>query len=352
MSWATAARPGGAPRGARADRGTAAGILVGLSALFLLTVLLGTVAGTVPLAPGRVLAALFGLPVSQETHIIVWAIRLPRVVLGALVGAALALAGAVLQGLLRNPLADPGLLGVSAGAGFAAVVAIAAGAATASLWVLPFWAFCGALVASALVYAMALRQGRTSVLTLILAGVAVSALFGAGTTLVLTLHMGTADVSSMFGWLFGSLDGALWRQDAVLAPLVAFGALGMLRYARDLNLLATGEDGAAALGVAVERSRQILLVLAALMTGAAVAMSGVVSFVGLMVPHILRLLVGADHRRLLPASVLGGATFVVLADLVARVVVRPAELNLGVVTAILGVPFFLYLLGRTAGGGA
>lgn len=325
-------------------RPSAAWAFVALLLLLVISSVLALGFGTVSLPPAQVVRALVGLPVPPTTHAIIVAVRLPRVLLAVLVGSGLALSGAVLQGVFRNPLADPGLIGVSAGGGFGAVLAIALGVSARGLWTLPLWALVGALVASGLVYLMATRHGRTPVLTLILAGVAVSALFGAGTTLLLTLSAGNTDMQAMLGWLYGSLDGALWRQNAVLACFVLAGGTAMALFARDLNLLAMGEDGAAALGVPVERVRRELLCLAALVTGAAVAASGMIAFVGLIAPHLLRRLVGADHRALLPASLVGGAAFVVLADLLARVVARPAEINLGVVTAVLGVPFFLYLL--------
>ena len=332
-----------------AGRLSPVGVCAALGLMLLASVIVATALGTVGVPLGQVLRALAGWPVAQAWHDIVLAIRLPRVLMAAMAGGALALSGAVLQGLFRNPLADPGLLGVSSGAGFAAVVAIALGIAPRGIWLLPLWAFGGALVASAAVYLLAMRQGRTPVLTLVLAGVAVSAFFAAGTTLVLTQSALNSDVRAMLNWLYGGLDGVLWRQDAILVPFVALGGAGMALFARDLNVMATGEEGASALGVPVETARRALLVLASLVTGAAVSVTGPIAFVGLIVPHILRMLVGADHRVLLPTSLLGGAVFLVLADLLARVAIRPAEINIGVVTAILGVPFFLYLLRRTGG---
>ena len=325
------------------------GAALALLLLILAAAMLAAIAfGSVTIPPAQVVATLLGRPAPPQASTILLAIRLPRVVLAALVGAALAQGGAVMQGVFRNPLADPGLLGISAGAGFAAVAAIGLGVATQGLWMLQGVAFGGAVLAAGLVYALAVRHGRTPVLTLVLAGVAVSALFAAGTTLLLTLGAMSDDVRAMLQWLYGGLDGALWRQDAVLAPVVAVGGALMLLFARELNLVSAGEEGAAALGVPVELARRVLLALVALVTGAAVAAAGPVAFVGLMVPHILRRFVGADHRALLPACLVGGAAFVVLADLLARVALRPAEINLGVVTAILGVPFFLYLLRRAS----
>jgi len=325
----------------------APGLALGALVVFLgLAMLVATTFGSVGLPVAQVVRALVGLPAPPTVRTIVVVIRLPRVVMAALVGAGLAVGGAVMQGVFRNPLADPSLLGISAGAGFAAVLAIALGLGAGSLWSLQGFAFVGALLAALLVHGLASRHGRTPVLTLVLAGVAVSALFAAGTTWLLTVGGQGDSVRAMLQWLYGSLDGALWRQDAVLAPLVAAGSGLMLLFAREINLLAVGEEGALALGVSVEAVRRVLLALVALVTGAAVAAAGPVAFVGLMVPHLLRMLVGADHRVLLPASVIGGAAFLVLADLLSRVVARPAEINLGVVTAILGVPFFLYLLRR------
>ncbi len=322
-------------------------LVLALAAAMLAAVALGSV--DVPL--GQVVAVLAGRPAAAATRAIVLAIRMPRVVMAALTGGGLALSGAVMQGVFRNPLADPGLLGISAGAGFAAVLGIALGVGHTGLWTLQACTFAGALAGAALVYVLAVQHGRTPVLTLVLAGVAVSALFAAGTTLLLTLGPFAADVQAMLQWLYGSLDGALWRQDAALLPFVLVGGGLMVLFARELNLLATEEEGAASLGVPVERMRRVLLGLVALVTGAAVAAAGPIAFVGLMVPHMMRLLVGADHRILLPASLVGGGAFLVLADLAARTVAAPAELNLGVVTALLGVPFFLYLLRRAVRGG-
>ncbi len=342
----------GRPRQGSAPLVSAPGAVLGGLALLLVVASGCAIAfGSVSVPAGPLVRALLGLPVGPRTASIVLAIRLPRVVMAALAGCALAQSGAVLQGLFRNPLADPGLLGVSSGAGFAAVCAIALGLEVHGLWILPLCAFAGAILATATVYVLAVRRGRMPVLTLILAGVAVSALFAAGTTLVLTVSALSQNVLAMLNWLFGGLNGILWRQDATVAPFVLLGGAAMCLFGRELNLLAAGEEGAAALGVPVEPVRRMLLALTALVTAAAVAAAGPIAFVGLMVPHMLRLLIGADHRLLLPASMLGGASFLVLADLVARVVVRPGEINLGVVTALVGVPFFLYLLRRATRGG-
>ena len=311
----------------------------------------GVLLGTVPLPPLAVLATLLGRRGPRATPLvrdIVLELRLPRVALGALVGGGLAESGAVLQGLFRNPLADPALLGISSGAGFAVVLATTLHLGTGSLWALPAFGFAGGLLATAAVVFLGSTHGRTPVLTLVLAGVAVSALFGAGITLLLTLQPLT-QVQTAFAWLYGGLDGASWAGVVVLLPFVLGGGLVAAAFSRELNLLATDEDGAFTLGVAVERSRRVLLLVVALITGACVALSGPVAFVGLIVPHILRRVVGADHRGLLPVSLLGGATLVVLADLAGRTLDAPAEINLGVVTAFVGVPFFLYLLRRETG---
>jgi iron complex transport system permease protein len=288
-----------------------------------------------------------GMELDQRDFVIVNAIRLPRILIGALVGAALACAGATMQGVFRNALADPGLLGTTAGGGFAAVFVITTGIASSFLLILPTAAFVGALSASLIVYSLSMMRGRADVPTLILAGLAISALFSALTTLLL---IGTKDynaVQAALSWLFGGLQGRGWDHlRAVVIPVIA-PILFAFAYGRDLNILLSGEEAAQSLGVNVARTRFILLALTALMTGAAVSVAGGVGFVGLIVPHMLRLVVGPDHRVLLPASALGGAVFLVVVDMAARLVIQPVELQVGVLTSLLGAPFFLFLLWRT-----
>ncbi|MHB8627971.1 MAG: FecCD family ABC transporter permease [Aggregatilineales bacterium] len=287
-----------------------------------------------------------GLSLPQSDFTIIWTIRLPRILIGALVGAALAGSGATLQGLFRNPLADPGLLGVGAGGALAAVIAITSGLAAVSLWTLPAFAFVGALSAAALIYTLAVVRGRADSMTLLLAGIAVNAFLGA---VISALELLTRDynaIMAILGWLVGGLSGRGWEHLAVAVLPVSVGLIGVFVYSRDLNLLWAGEDTAQSLGVDVPRVRLILLVLTALMTGAAVSIAGGIGFVGLIVPHALRLIVGPDYRVLLPASALGGAVFLTLADTISRLLIQPVELQVGIVTALCGAPFFLFLLWR------
>ncbi|WP_440008545.1 vitamin B12 ABC transporter permease BtuC [Halomicrococcus sp. SG-WS-1] len=271
---------------------------------------------------------------------IVVVLRLPRIALAAVVGFALATAGVVMQGFFRNPMADPSIIGVSAGAAVGAVTTIAFSVAVP--FALPLFAFVGALVAAFGVYLLATENGRTPVATLLLAGVAVQTLLGAVVSFLL-LHSGESLREAVF-WLMGHLNYSSWDKILVALPVSLVGFVVLFAYAEDLNVLLLGEEDAQTLGVEVERTKRLLLAVASVVTAAAVAVSGVIGFVGLVVPHVMRLLVGPDHRILLPTSALAGATFLVATDTVARSAVGGAELPVGVVTAFLGAPFFLYLL--------
>jgi iron complex transport system permease protein len=276
-----------------------------------------------------------------ESHqVIVLRLRLPRIALGAVVGFSLAAAGTVMQGFFRNPMADPSIVGVSSGAAVGAVAVLVAPVEIP--FGLPAAAFLGATVAAFGVYAIATEGGRTPVATLLLAGVAVQTFLGAVVSFML-IHAGRSLREAVF-WLMGHLQNATWGKVGVTAPVAVAGFVFLLAYARDLDLLLLGEEEAAALGVEVERTKRVLLAVASVLTGAAVAVSGVIGFVGLVVPHIMRLLVGPDHRVLLPTSAVAGAAFLVATDTVARS--GAAELPVGVVTAFLGAPFFLFLLRR------
>ncbi len=349
------APPGTTPKSpeTRPRRSRAALWLAGLALAVVAAVAVATALGsaTIPLPAvlrvlGRSAVGLPPLPGDQVWTTIILQVRLPRVLLAGLVGLGLATAGAVMQGLFRNPLADPGMLGVSSGGALGAVVAIYLGLAGERLWVVPTCAFAGATLSAFLVYRLAVVQGRTPLALLLLTGLALSSLLASATTFLLTISQEFV-LREIVYWLMGSLDGRGWRHLAVTVGPVAVGTLALAGYGRELNLLLLGEEVAQAGGLAVEGRKRWLLVLVSLVTGTVVAVSGTISFVGVIVPHLMRLLVGPDHRLLLPASALAGATFLILADLVARVAVRPAELHLGVVTAFVGVPFFLYLLRRT-----
>ncbi len=283
---------------------------------------------------------------ARTDELVIERLRLPRIAVGALVGMALGVAGATMQGLFRNPMADPGIIGVSAGGAAAAVIVIAAGVSSAFYLALPFFAFLGALGAAFLVYGIAAIGGRFSMATLLLAGVAVSSFLGALVSAVLVIESDNYSIREILFWLAGGLDGRTWEHARLAAPLVLGGAGVILLLSRDLNLLMLGDEDARALGVRVAIVRPLLIGAAAMVTGAAVAFSGTIAFVGLVVPHVIRLLAGPDHRVLVPASALGGALFVVVADTIARTVIEPAELRVGVITAFVGAPFFIFLLLR------
>lgn len=277
---------------------------------------------------------------------VLWDIRLPRIALGVVVGASLAAAGACMQGTFANPLAEPGVVGVSSGAALGAVVQIAIGLTLAGTWTLAAFAFVGGLATVTLVYVSARHDGRTEVVTLVLAGVAINAFAGALIGL-LTYVSNDEQLRSITFWSLGSLAQATWSKVGVVGPLALAGLVVAFTQARRLDLLALGERSARGLGVDLERLRIVTLAVVALLTAASVAVSGVVLFVGLVVPHLVRMLAGPRHRVLLPAAALGGALVLVLADVVARTLVSPAELPLGVLTALIGSPFFFVLLRRT-----
>ena len=284
-------------------------------------------------------------PVSDADQAIVWLIRTPRVIVAGLVGAALAAAGTQLQGVFRNPLAESSIIGVSQGAALGAVIAFISGlTASSALW-LPLAAFVGAFLALFTVYLIASRSGRAPVATLLLAGIALGAMITACSSLLISLSFVDWQIAGeIVFWLMGGLDSRTWTHVLICAPFVVLGLLVAFWYSRDLDLLLLGEETATALGVDVEPVRRAVLVSAALLTASAVAVSGVVGFVGLVVPHALRLVLGPSHRMLLGGSVVTGATFVIACDLLARTVNPPDEIRLGIVTAAFGAPFFLYLL--------
>ncbi|WP_336810188.1 FecCD family ABC transporter permease [Bosea sp. MMO-172] len=314
--------------------------------------------GAIAIAPGRV-AEILMARLTGDTNLlegrdvlVVLNIRLPRVLLGLLVGAGLAVSGALMQGLFRNPLADPGLVGVSSGAGLAAAATIVLGdrflAGTMMklpFAALPFGAFCGGLITTLALYLISTRGGRTSVATMLLAGVALGAMAGALTGL-LSFISDDRQLRDLTFWSLGSLGGASWTKLSVVAPIILPLLLLMPLLARGLNGLMLGEAEAYHLGIPVQRIKALAILLVALAVGASVASAGMVGFVGIVVPHLIRLSVGPDHRLLLPLSALGGAMLLVGADIVARLIVVPAELPIGIVTATIGAPFFLWLLLR------
>ncbi len=285
--------------------------------------------------------------VSEAERTIVWLVRTPRVLVAACVGASLAVAGAQLQGLFRNPLASPDVIGSSSGGALGAVVALASGLAMKSLFYMPVLSFVGALLSLFLVYAIATKHGRTPVATLLLAGVALNALIGAATSFVITVNWISFEISQeIIFWLLGGLDNRTWEHVWLILPCFAVGLAVAMLFARDLDVLLLGEEAALAVGTNVEQVKRVLITGAALLTGGAVAVSGMIGFVGLVVPHIVRLVLGPKHRQLLPASALTGALFLIIADILARTLQKPQEIRLGIITAFFGAPFFLYLLLR------
>ena len=333
-------------------------LFIGLGALCLLTIWLSLALGPVSLPLFDTLRAalrLMGVPIQgqglEQAELILGQIRLPRTLLGLAVGGVLALSGVAMQGLFRNPLADPALVGVSSGASLGAAIAIVGGVALGGLpeflgpYLLSFCAFVGGLAVTALVYRVGRRNGQTHVGVMLLAGIALTALAGSIVGFF-TYLADDATLRTLTFWNLGSLNGASYARLWPLLVVTAGVALWLPRRAKALNALLLGESEAGHLGINVEGLKRELVLCTALGVGAAVAAAGMISFIGLVVPHLVRLLAGPDHRVLLPASVLAGATLLLFADLIARLALAPAELPIGIVTAFLGAPFFLYLLLR------
>lgn len=332
----------------RHTRLQATGWFTGLTALLGVTVVWAASVGSAPIGPitvARVILDSLGIssfdPTGANVRTIVLEFRLPRVVMGVVVGVALAAAGTVMQGFFRNPLADPSIIGVSAGAAAGAVLFIVTPIAIP--FGLPLAAFAGGLLTAFTVYLIATEDGRTPVATLLLAGVALQTFLGAFVSLLM-VRASDEGLRAAIVWLLGSLSASTWSEVAVVGSVTALGLAVLLLFGRDLNVLLLGEADAQALGVAVEPTKRLLLAISAIITAAAVMYVGVIGFVGLVVPHVMRLLVGPDHRLLLPTSALAGGAFLVLADTVSRI--GAEALPVGVVTAFVGAPFFLYLLRR------
>lgn len=328
-----------------------------LTGLLIIVGLLAVGIGAVCINPEQVVAILLkqigietGILVETRQESVLMVIRLPRVVAGLLIGAALAVSGAAIQGLFRNPLADPGLIGISSGSALAAAGMIVLGSgvlrgvvAVLGNLTLPLAAFGGGFLTTLLIYRLATLGGRTSVPTMLLAGIAINALSGAAIGL-LTFIATDDQLRDLTFWSLGSLGRANWDMLAVILPLLLIALLALPLLARALNAFLLGEAEAGHLGVDVERVKTLVVLLVALSVGAGVAVAGIIGFVGLVVPHLIRLIWGPDHRLLLPASALLGASLLVGADLLARTIAVPAEVPLGIVTALVGGPFFLWLL--------
>lgn len=290
------------------------------------------------------LGSYFNFPQYPASHeVIIWQVRLPRIILASAVGAALAAVGGVFQGLFKNPMADPYVLGISAGASLGAASAIAFQLQSViGFFAVPAAAFAGALASTFTVYCLGKVRTGVSVYTLLLAGVALSAFFSAITSFIIVLH--SRETHQIVFWMMGGFSGTTWLHVKTAVPVICGGILLLYCFARELNAMLFGDNTARHLGIDLNRVKKAILILAAMTTAAAVAVSGTIGFVGLIIPHMVRLMVGPDHRILLPAAAVFGAAFMVLTDTVARTILAPAEIPVGVLTAFFGGPFFIYLL--------
>jgi iron complex transport system permease protein len=350
-------------RRASRDRGARA-LVYGLPALGLLTILMLLTS----IMTGASTASVFGLfkslllgqagdPIDAlRDRIVILEVRMPRAVLGFLVGAALAASGATMQGLFRNPLADPGVLGVTSGASLGAVSTIVLGGTVLApltsvfgIFMLPLMAFVGALVVTYILYRLGRREGETQIATMLIAGIAISALGMAGTGLLIYMANDN-QIRDITFWSLGSLAGSTWQKAAIAAVVILPSLLALPFLARGLNAFTLGEAAAFHMGVPVERFKRVAILMVAAATGVSVALSGGIVFVGMIVPHLIRIAAGPDHRFLLPASALLGGCLLLAADMVTRVIVAPAELPIGILTALIGAPFFLWILLRDRSG--
>lgn len=354
-----AGRDESAPSAHRAgyDRGARA-MAYGLPALAILTVVMlllsvttgASTASVTNLLRNLVLGSADSAVEALRDRIVILEVRMPRAVLGFLVGAALAASGAIMQGLFRNPLADPGVLGVTSGASLGAVSTIVLGgtmlaplSAVLGIFMLPVMAFIGALVVTYILYRLGRRDGETQIATMLIAGIAISALGMAATGLLIYMANDN-QIRDITFWSLGSLAGSTWQKAGIAALVVLPSLLTLPFLARGLNAFTLGEAAAFHMGVPVERFKRIAILMVAASTGVSVALSGGIGFVGMIVPHLIRIAAGPDHRFLLPASALLGGCLLLAADMITRVIVAPAELPIGILTALIGAPFFLWIL--------
>ena len=320
--------------------------LLVLAAALLATVITSVAVGPVWIAPQKIAAMLANLVVpgnhtwSEAEAIIIFQIRLPRTFMALLVGSGLAVAGVALQALFKNPLADPYVLGASSGAGFGAALIISLGVVSAIF--VPLAAFSGAIIASFTVYALSMIGPRSSVSLLQLSGIALSTFFSA--LISYLMFVAGSNLQELVFWLMGGLWASTWQYVEITFPVVLVGTIILYAYARDLNLMLSGEESAQHLGVAVENLKRILLVTVSFIVGVAVAFCGIIGFVGLIVPHVVRTFTGPDHKALIPASALFGGILLIWADIIARSAIPGTEVPVGIITALLGAPFFMYLV--------
>lgn len=329
-------------------------LYVVLIVLLVAAMLLSVGIGGVKIAPVQTIAIIgktIGIPhnvsFSDTQEAVLLSIRLPRVILGMLAGASLAVAGAAMQGLFRNPLADPGLIGISSGASMTAVIALVAGAGIfagkAGFYLLSGVTFFGALITAIIVYRLSLLNGRVIISTMLLAGIAINALTSAVTG-VFTYSANDAQLRSVTFWMLGSLGGASWTNVTGLLPFTLLPILILPRMGKALNAFSLGEETAVHLGVRTEQTKQLIILLSTLCVGATVSVTGVISFVGLVIPHIIRMIAGPNHRYTLGLSALAGAALLTFADLISRTLLAPAEVPIGIITSLVGAPFFMYIL--------
>ena len=320
--------------------------LLVLAAALLATVITSVAVGPVWIAPQKIAAMLANLVVpgnhtwSEAEAIIIFQIRLPRTFMALLVGSGLAVAGVAMQALFKNPLADPYVLGASSGAGFGAALIISLGVVSAIF--VPLAAFAGAIIASFTVYALSMIGPRSSVSLLLLSGIALSTFFSA--LISYLMFVAGSNLQELVFWLMGGLWASTWQYVEITFPVVLVGTIILYAHARDLNLMLSGEESAQHLGVAVENLKRILLVTVSFIVGVAVAFCGIIGFVGLIVPHVVRTFTGPDHKALIPASALFGGILLIWADIIARSAIPGTEVPVGIITALLGAPFFMYLV--------
>ncbi len=317
-----------------------------LAAALLVTVVMSIAIGQVWIAPQKIAAMLLNLVVptnhtwSEAEAIIIFQIRLPRTFMALLVGAGLAVAGVAMQALFKNPLADPYVLGASSGAGFGAALIISLGVVGAIY--IPVAAFAGAVIATFTVYALSMIGPRSSVTLLLLSGIAIGTFFSA--LISYLMFVAGQNLTALVFWLMGGLWASTWQYVEITFPVILVATIILYAYARDLNLMLSGEESAQHLGVSVESLKKILLVTVSFIVGVAVAFCGIIGFVGLIVPHVVRTFTGPDHRALIPASALFGGILLIWADIVARSAIPGEEMPVGIITALLGAPFFMYLV--------
>jgi iron complex transport system permease protein len=318
-------------------------ILINLG-LLLVALVSSVMIGSVFISPVDIIRGLLGLPVDGSVSTILWDIRIPRTILIALVGASLAGSGTAYQGIFRNPLADPYLIGIASGAGLGAVLAMTLRWPVSMLdhFMIPAFAFTGSIVSVSIVTVLARRDGGFPTANLILSGVAVSTFFGAITSFFMLNSSG--ELRRAISWLMGGVSLVNWNAILVLLPFLLVGFSMLLVHSYSLNILQFGDDQARQMGIDVDKARMAIIISTSLITASAVSFAGIIGFVGLIVPHIYRILWGADHRRLIPLSILGGAILLLFSDVLARTLLAPREIPVGIVTTLIGVPFFLWLL--------